>query len=405
MSDAHPSFTSSVTEPSMARFTMRAAPTSSSSRSVRTTGSTMTETLRLRVRRGRGSCRSRAHSLATQLVQRDRRGGGDVERPDLAEQWQEGDLVAGRRAWPGCSLGPRGRRRGRSSPPAPSSCSGRGAVGQLEAHDAVARLPGGVDGRDRGVGAVEGEVALRCRARSCPPWCRRGRGVCPASHTSSTRRAAAVRMMAPTLNGPCTSSSTSADATRPCDAATLGAAASCRCRRAASRRAHLEHAVARLASCGGRRTSPPPPTSGGASRPRGASARRARRARRVPAGPARCRAGRAGRALPMRIGGFDHSSSTTRSAGTSSGGTARTLASPSRSAFARHRSSARSFTSTAHTVAAGERRRERARDRSVAAAEVDQGALRTPAPDRRAGGASCPCRSGRARRPRGRWRG
>ena len=72
-----------------------------------------------------------------------------------------------------------------------------------------------------------------------------GSGVCPASHTSSTRKAAAVRMMAPTLNGPCTSSSTSADATRRCAAASLGAAASCRCRRAASRRPDLEHAVAR----------------------------------------------------------------------------------------------------------------------------------------------------------------
>ena len=66
-------------------------------------------------------------------------------------------------------------------------------------------------------------------------------------------------------------------------------------------------------------------------------------------------------ALPMRIAGLLHSVAKLMSAGTSSGAQTRTLRSPLRAAFDAHSARARSFTSTAHTVASG------ARDASVSA--------------------------------------
>ena len=59
--------------------------------------------------------------------------------------------------------------------------------------------------------------------------------------------------------------------------------------------------------------------------------------------------------LPTRIGGLDQMRSNRTSAGMPSGGRTRTPSSPSASALRRVSSSARSLTSTAYTVAAGER--------------------------------------------------
>jgi len=58
----------------------------------------------------------------------------------------------------------------------------------------------------------------------------------------------------------------------------------------------------------------------------------------------------------MRIGGFDQIVANRTSGGTSSGWWVRTLSMLFRSALRAHRSRARSLTSTAQTVAAGERR-------------------------------------------------
>jgi hypothetical protein len=60
-------------------------------------------------------------------------------------------------------------------------------------------------------------------------------------------------------------------------------------------------------------------------------------------------------ALPTRTGGLDQIAANRTSAGTSSGRTARTLARPADAALASVSATARSFTSTAHTVAPGAR--------------------------------------------------
>ena len=58
--------------------------------------------------------------------------------------------------------------------------------------------------------------------------------------------------------------------------------------------------------------------------------------------------------LPTRIGGFDQIAPNRRSAGTSPGSAALMFVMPCRAALRRTRSRARSFTSTAHTVASGD---------------------------------------------------
>ena len=57
----------------------------------------------------------------------------------------------------------------------------------------------------------------------------------------------------------------------------------------------------------------------------------------------------------MRMGGFDQIAANRASAATSAGATTRTLVRPAASALRAQSSRARSFTSTAHTVAPGER--------------------------------------------------
>ncbi len=83
----------------------------------------------------------------------------------------------------------------------------------------------------------------------------------------------------------------------------------------------------------------------------------------------------------------------------------RTFASPAAAALAAQRARARSFTSTAHTVAPGRPPGEGAGDGPVAAPEVEQGARRSAAGRApRAAAASCRDRRRWGRRRRGRWR-
>ena len=60
--------------------------------------------------------------------------------------------------------------------------------------------------------------------------------------------------------------------------------------------------------------------------------------------------------MPTRIGGFDQIEPNSTPVGTSSGVTTRTFVIAFAAAFDLHSSRARSFTSTAHTVTAGDRR-------------------------------------------------
>ena len=114
--------------------------------------------------------------------------------------------------------------------------------------------------------------------------------------------------------------------------------------------------------------------SGPASRRRGACARRGRASPSAPAGRASAsssswRCGLADADRRVRPDAVERGRRRARRRAS----TARTRSpTPWRSALARHRSSARSFTSTAQTVGAGRPAGQRDRDRAVAAAEVEQ---------------------------------
>ena len=254
------------------------------------------------------------------------------------------------------------------------------------------------------VGAVEGEVALRCRAPSCPPWRRRGRACARPATRRRRGSAAAVRMMAPTLNGPCTSSSTSA--TRPS------------VRRRHSRCSRFMPVPSSCFTPGAPRARGSPPAScvGPTDQPSASSQRcsesaprcfcttrtarpvGASRPSQVPSSVVQGRLADAdGRVRPQLVddqvrrhlvAGDDAHVGEPEALGVRPA----QLEGPLVHVDRPHGRGGR---------APG----QRARDRSVAAAEVDQGARRRPAPDRRAGGASSRCRSGRGRTPRGRWRG
>ena len=239
----------------------------------------------------------------------------------------------------------------------------------------------------RGVGAavvrtVHVEVALGAERGLAPSW-RRWATRCVADQPQVLDPSAPPRCggSTPTLNGDCTPSSSRPTrpavrrrhvAVEPLEAGGVELAAHAGpCRRAGPR---TRRAPGSRPATRARRPAQPSAVEPPGERVgrRGASARRGRRGRRRPAGRASAvsRSWRA--ALPMRTGGFDQIAAKRCRPARRRAATTRTLARPAAAGVGRDRARARSFTSTAHTVARRRPGGERQGDRPVAAAQVEQ---------------------------------
>ena len=303
-----------------------------------------------------------------------------LSEPILAQLGDEGHLAAGRQRR-GTGPGPRGRAPGDGTV---ERHLGRGGRRRRSARRP--RCGSRPPGRGRGLGGrvVPGplDVALGPRA-TLAALASVGEAVSPTSHRWSTLNAAAVRRMAPTLNGDCTWSRMSPrPAGGPAPPGPVQALEPGGVELAAGHgRASLGTRRAGGRPCGwpgGRRSSPRPAASAAASRRPGASAPPAGRGRRRRAGqPGPSRSWSA--AFPTRTGGFDHRPRSRTPAGTSSGADRPHVAEPGGRGVGPGQLERPLVDVDRPHGGARRPGRQRQRHRAVAAAEVDQVAGRAAA--------------------------
>ncbi len=316
-----------------------------------------------------------AHSRRRDLGQRDGRRGGHVQRADPARLRDVGDRVGGRqqagRAAPVLvaqgqadvavqrrlmqrhrAAGQLDRHHGQPGRP------GRGhpgrRVGQLRPRQVAAGAQRGLAGRGMvGRGSVAAQPQLVDAECGRRPDDRPTLNGCPTDSSSSPIRPWVRRRqdrfsrftsVAPSCRGP---------AGAPAPEFPLLVIAGPIIRR--GRPADPQHPVPGAGRHPVSRPARRPPASAAASPSPGCAAPPGRRRRREPAGPARRRAAHAGPPCRSGSAGWTRSARSAAGRAGSPGGRQRTCSSPAAAALRRHRSSARRFTSVAHTAAPGAR--------------------------------------------------